>query len=755
MSETSSAAQSPASTADFAKEELLRFRLVAGGIVFALALAAVMLRLHRLTELPPGIYLSEGAHGVNSLQVLQGKHAVFFLEDYGRAGMVIYAIAPAISFLGRTMLAVRLPTALASAGTVFIVFWLGYLLFGRDEESGRATPWRGLLVGGVGAGLLAVSISQTVLGRTAYRGNYLPLLLSLCLALLWWGWRQRFHYSGSWWRIALAGACAGLLPYTYTPARFTPFLFLLFGLSFLLPFGKGEDGGENSKKDSLSPRTSRLQAGPLKRNLSWVGVFVGVAGLVAAPILIHFALHPDHFFMRSNQILVFQSGRGLGDSLGAFLVNVWEHLLAFGFRGDSNWRHNFPGQPMLNPGEALFFWFGVGMAVWRWQRRPAFRLLLLWLGVLLLPAMLSRDAFVPHFLRMIGAAPAIYLLIGVGVWEAFRLLRERRRTLPWWANRIFQENATRAALAVGVVVSGSVLLQGVLTYRTYFQQWAAAPELNEAYEVPWVDLTRVLNEQPSNADMAYLIPNFHSDYSFEYLYQGAAPAYLFHTAMSDLAPKVGSTLAAMENVSTVQVVEWKANAAWLGDDTGRFAFLLNKHGRYLNSNEYPDFQIHTYTDISLDRPWTFYEQLEPLTVDYDGGIALRGLALGQGAEQLSSRQLLNLGQDRPLWMALQWQIAPGLDIDYAISLRLYNAEGERAYQEDFVLWDPTNMPTSHWSADEQVDTLSLLSFPAYLLPGEYELRLVVYNFETQAPTVQVGVWEPELVLARLRLAEVQ
>ena len=74
-------------------------------------------------------------------------------------------------------------------------------------------------------------------------------------------------------------------------------------------------------------------------------------------------------------------------------------------------------------------------------------------------------------------------------------------------------------------------------------------------------------------------------------------------------------------------------------------------------------------------PWTLFYELEPLTVEYDGGIALRGLALGQGAEQMSSRQVLKLGRDRPLWMALQWQIAPGLEVDYSISLRLYGVEG--------------------------------------------------------------------------------
>ena len=96
--------------------------------------------------------------------------------------------------------------------------------FSRDENW-QIAPWRGLFFASVGAGLLAVSVGQAILARMALRGNLLPLVLSLCLALLWWGWRQR-----SCWLISMAGACAGLLSYTYLPARFTPFLFLL-GLS--------------------------------------------------------------------------------------------------------------------------------------------------------------------------------------------------------------------------------------------------------------------------------------------------------------------------------------------------------------------------------------------------------------------------------------------------------------------------------------------------------------------------------------------
>ena len=767
MSETTSSAQRPTSAAGSEKDERLRLLFVAGGIVVTLALAVLLLRLQRLSELPPRLFYDEGAHGVDALRVLQGEHAVFFPENNGREGLIVYAVALSTSLLGHTVLAIRLPTALASAGTVIVVFWLGRLLFGKEEENGKATPWRGLLVGGVGAGLLAVSLGQTVIGRTAFRANFLPLLLSLCFALLWWGWRQR-----CWWRIVLAGACAGLLPYTYIAARSTPFLFLFFGLSFLLPWGRSEDGGERSERGfrslRFSPLTSRLRA-----ELPWAGIFVGVAVLLAAPILIYFVLHPENFFLRSNQLSVIQTGRSQGGPLWAIVVNVWEHLLAFGIRGDPSGRHNYSGQPMLNSWEALFFWLGVGMAVWRWQR-PAYRLLLLWLGLLLLPAMLSKDQNVPNTLRMIGAAPAIYLLIGVGVCGAFRfrplilfihvmgkMTRLENLKSPIKSitkiTQIKVENESRAVIAMGLVVSGLILVQGVLTHRTYFEKWAAAAtEIEQLYWTQWRELTRVVSVQPSADDIAYLIPSYKWHYSFEYLDQSAAPANVVFLGASNLTQNVRSTLVAMEKVSAVKVVDWNDDGyfQWSHYETERFVVLLGKYGRYLGSDEYGSFQIHTYTDINLDRPWKFYEHLEPLTVHYDGGISLHGLALGQGEEQLSSQQQFNLEQNRSLWVGLQWQTAPGLDIDYSISLRLLNAEGASVYQTDKVLWDEIAAATSLWQPEEPVDTIFYLEIPADLPPGEYELRLVVYDFKTLKPTVELGVWEPEAVLARLQLADV-
>ena len=129
-----------------------RQRIVRVLIVIGLLLLAGALRLSRLEQLPPGLFIDEGANGMDALGVLQGHHALFFPENQGREGMVIYATALAIGLLGRTIMAVRLPAALASVGTVLAVFWLGQVLFNERRDDDKPPPWRGLFVGGAAAG---------------------------------------------------------------------------------------------------------------------------------------------------------------------------------------------------------------------------------------------------------------------------------------------------------------------------------------------------------------------------------------------------------------------------------------------------------------------------------------------------------------------------------------------------------------------------------------------------------------------------
>ena len=497
--------------------------------------------------------------------------------------------------------------------------------------------------------------------------------------------------------------------------------------------------------DGTFPLLFRPVDSPSKADWQKAGIFVVFAGLVAAPILIHFVRNPDHFFLRSAQTWVFDSERNLGNPLGTFLSNLWGYVMAFGFRGDLLWRHNLVGKPVLNLWQALFFWIGVGAAVWHWRKRPAYRLLLLWLVLLILPAVLAREitSVPPNTIRMIGAIPAIYLLVAIGIWEAFLFAR----------HRFSQLTDARAGAVFASLVGLAILVQGVFTYRDYFHKWASSPEIHRAYGSGWTDLISIVNDQPSDGSIAFLVPGYLWQYSFEYLYLGGAPVHLVHTAMPDFAHQIESAVTTSETLSEVKVVDWSTDVIWAGDEDQRLAVLFDKYGRHLGTEQYADFQIKNFAEFSLDRPWTLYEYLDPLTVNYDGGIALMGLAAGQGAEQQPTQSPLNLKGGNPFWLALQWQTAPELAIDFAISLRFHDAAGNSVFQRDYVLWRPDHSSTRGGGQSETFDSLHLIDFPADLPPGEYELRLVVYDFESLKPTVELGVWEPETTIARLQIGE--
>ena len=147
------------------------------------------------------------------------------------------------------------------------------------------------------------------------------------------------------------------------------------------------------------------------------------------------------------------------------------------------------------------------------------------------------------------------------------------------------------------------------------------------------------------------------------------------------------------------------------------------------------------------------ERQQSAEVNYDGGIDLLEYQLEQGDERLSTRETIVLRQDFPLRVGMRWQTGLEMQVDYAISLRLYDENGSKVLHQDEVLADLESRATSKWSENDPVDTWFDLEIPAGLPPGVYELRLVVYNVETLTPTVKIDVWEPDVLLASMSLGE--
>ncbi len=151
--------------------------------------------------------------------------------------------------------------------------------------------------------------------------------------------------------------------------------------------------------------------------------------------------------------------------------------------------------------------------------------------------------------------------------------------------------------------------------------------------------------------------------------------------------------------------------------------------------------------------WTHYQQLEPLAVRYDSGISLVGVAVGQGEVQFATIEEISVPKDRSMWVALRWQDPIDSETTYATSLRFYAEEskGSWVFQEDTDLWKTAGATSGESALQATIDTLVRLDFPPEMPAGEYELRLLLYDAVTLQTVVQDGTWEPELILARLKV----
>src|SRR5690606_7716371 len=169
------------------------------------------------------------------------------------------------------------------------------------------------------------------------------------------------------------------------------------------------------------------------------------------------------------------------------LANVGAGLRILAMEGDSAWRYNIAGRPLLVWPLALLFVAGVVLATVRMVRPgrfPAYRGLacffgLLWLAVGWLPVLITGPEL--STTQAIGMQPVIYLfpalaLVAVGDW-----LSQERLALPWHR---------------GLVLVPLLLFTwlGVNTARAYFGVWANHPVVQLQYGATLVSIIDYLNE---------------------------------------------------------------------------------------------------------------------------------------------------------------------------------------------------------------------------------------------------------------------
>jgi 4-amino-4-deoxy-L-arabinose transferase-like glycosyltransferase len=684
-------------------------------ILACLTLLAAVLRLWRLDEVPPGLFLDEAGNGLDALDILAGRPSLFFERSLGKEPLLNYLIVPFVAWLGREPLAVRLPAALVGILTVPATFFLARELW-HEEGRDKAT-WIGLLA----AGLLAASYWAVTFNRISFRANTLPLLAAVAFTLVWQTWRR-----GGKSRAVMAGAALGLCFYTYLAGRFV-YPLTLVGLALAIRTPTGRVRWRQRRQELL--------------------MMAGVCLVVMAPLLIHFARHPEDFIRRAGQVAFTRAATEAAPPLAPLWESLIGNLGMFGGTGDQEPRHNLPGRSLLTPWLALCFWSGMGLALLRGRSHPPYHFAVAWFGLLLLPAVLA--AIPPrHALRAIGTQPVVYSLCALACVEITGRLTRSRGTpsLP--------------PAVMGLVLGGLVTVETALTVSTYFGRWANDPSTYFAYLGQDRAVAAAINRAP--ATVRYVVPlndrwrALGGKYTFDFLVSDRSQVLFFFPQADDAIARL-TALVNTPDIRQVRVV-WMTEGDDVSADPQRLtALLLSQAAQPLAGESGPgytteDFVLATPAPIQLHLP----APAKPTAVLFQN-VAGQGLYLtGWNVAQNTAAAGAHLTAGGWGTVALQWSATttPPTAL-LRVSLRLMDAYRQPVGQADSDLVDTTPRYNPDWPPGHTAITYHPLEAAPGTPPGTYTLVLIVYEADTRqrlTTTAAGGVPREMVPLGHVRVA---
>ena len=395
-----------------------RRRWLEFSLLVALAVGSLVVRAIDLEHIPLNVGGDEGTWGVEGLAMLEGGRMAnpFSTRWFAFPSMSFLAWGVAMQVFGETIAGLRSLSVLLGAASIVTTFLLARELFGRR-------------IGWLATILLACSHYHIHYSRLAYNNIADDLFITLSLWLLLRGLRtERTGYY------ALAGAVMGLGWYGYTGAR-------LIGLV----------AGVYLAHQLWGER--RWDA----RRWQHLVLLAGAALVVAAPLLLHYAGHPDTFDARSQQVSVFASGwleREVvitGRSAGRLMLEqFWKSISAFNYTRDPTFIYR-PGFPLLDLVSGIFFVAGLMWSTAHWRRLSSGLLLTWFWSAIIFGLTITENP--PASQRVVIVAPAVCLLAALG--------------LNWLAGvsrRLFDGGTQLWRGAVGVVL----VLVVALNLRFYF-----------------------------------------------------------------------------------------------------------------------------------------------------------------------------------------------------------------------------------------------------------------------------------------------
>jgi len=668
-------------------------------VTLALFVVALVLRLWRLDEIPPGLYNDEAAYALDALHVVGGEHSIFFERNNGREPLFIYLVALVFNFFGPTPYILRVTAAVLGALTAPAAFWLAWwtMRFERPHDLALAR-WAGVWVGL----FIVFSYWHLSFSRLGFRAITLPLVMSLAFVFVWRLFvRLRENERVPWSDALLSGALLGLTFYTYSAGRIA---IVLFGVAVALVLWRAKDLG--------LARRLVLQATAIVSVLYL---------LVITPLVRYFVTNPDAFGARAVDVSIFNP-RFAPDGAIAALVNSGISLARMFFdMGDPNIRHNPALRPVFDPLLALWLVGGIMLAFILWRRVTGLTYVA-WIALFAAPALISAEG-VPHSLRAIGMMPAVFVLT---VWAMF-----------WVGERIFKHR-TKLAMLLPLPF---LMISGFTSVRDYFGAWDDPLRFRSAFMVDEMEMFRTV--EAVDKDGQWLLPlapgYFHSNvdsYLDDFLLQGRVDLLSILLQEETASAALATIPASVESVNLLRPSDKPetTESSFIHMDAKHLLdFLLRKSGARL------DVEVDSVGDIpysiyhlTADRDFTT-PSLNAVTPLYFGdAVRLSGVAFnGIGAQEpLGGAETVTTRADQPLWVILEFEALHPIDIDLKTSVLLRNDHGRTVAQSDGLLVGDRYPVERVWEVGETTRAYTILDLPPGLEPGEYSLDLRVYEDAT-------------------------
>ncbi len=419
------------------------------------------LRLIQITQYPPGFHYDEAVNFIVAREIAEYGARPFpvFAAFNGREVFYFYVNAVAMVGIGQHIFTMHVVSMMMNWITLATTIGLGHALFGRG---------RGVVIGLLAAGVMAVSFPQIFIARQAFRAVSLPMLQALCLWALFVGLRRQRRW---WLWLACSGALGAMTLYTYMASRLFPGWVALVLLALWI--------------NDRERRRQRLVQGAL---------VMGVLLVIALPIIKYYLDNPDVFADRLDQL-----SAGEGDT-PSYLESVRLHLEMFFIEGDPYIRYNEPFAPYFDPLTGVLLMLGLGVSVWGAFRaddaltRTAY-LIVACAPLMVVPSVLAVGGLPPSHMRSIGMVPLIFFLPAIGINFLWMHVVQIR-----WPQR----------LESVIVAWGVLLLMGLWVWGRY-EEWAANPELFYLTDGDMVEAGEWLEEQ-SDGDTLMYITSLHYDH---------------------------------------------------------------------------------------------------------------------------------------------------------------------------------------------------------------------------------------------------